>query len=85
MSPTNTAERTGQRDPSRYLLTVEQMIENDYPVPSYLADVFTKPDGWIETPQPATDTDSGAQSAYAIDCEMARVVVAYVLLCADKY
>ncbi|KAI0286382.1 hypothetical protein BC826DRAFT_1049111, partial [Russula brevipes] len=64
------AERTGQRDPSRYLLTVEQMIENDYPVPSYLADVFTKPDGWIETPQPATDTDSGAQSAYAIDCEM---------------
>jgi RNA exonuclease 1 len=25
------------------------MIENDYPIPSYMADVFDKPDGWVET------------------------------------
>lgn len=48
------------------------MIENDYPVPSYLADVFEKPDGWIETPQAAADAESGAQPVYAVDCEMAR-------------
>ena len=33
------------------------MIENDYPVPSYLAYVFPspKPEEWIETPQVAAD------------------------------
>ncbi|KAH9965648.1 hypothetical protein BJV74DRAFT_869879 [Russula compacta] len=64
------AERTAKKDPTQYLLTIEQMIENDYPVPSYLADVFEKPDGWIETPQAAADAESGAQTVYAIDCEM---------------
>ena len=32
------------------------MVENDYPVPSYLADVFKMLDGWIETPEAPTDT-----------------------------
>jgi RNA exonuclease 1 len=51
------------------------MVENDYPVPSYLADVFLKPDGWIETPETDPDADAkpGVQSVYAIDCEMVRV------------
>jgi len=50
------------------------MIENDYPVPSYLADVFDKPDGWIETPEADADADAKlvTQSVYAIDCEMVR-------------
>ncbi|KAH9958157.1 hypothetical protein BC827DRAFT_1362457 [Russula dissimulans] len=64
------AERTAKKDPSTYLLSTEQMIENDYPVPSYLADVFEKPDGWMETPQADTDTSPEFQSVYAIDCEM---------------
>jgi len=71
ISPT-TAERAGRKDPSKYLLTVEQMVENDYPVPSYLADVFKAPDGWIETPEAPTDTKSEPESVYAIDCEMVR-------------
>jgi len=50
---------------------VEQMVENDYPVPSYLADVFEKPDRWKETPQAPTDTKSEAQPVLAIDCKMA--------------
>ena len=66
------AERTAKRQPSQYLLTVEQMVENDYPVPSYLADVFEKPEGWIETLQAPTDAKSEAQPVLAIDCEMAR-------------
>jgi hypothetical protein len=69
-----TAESAGSKDPAHYLPTVEQMIENDYPVPSYLADVFEKPDGWIETPQAVTNVDSGAQTVYAIDREMVRIL-----------
>ncbi len=70
----STAERSAKKDPTQYLLTVEQMIENDYPVPSYLADVFSKPDGWVETPETDPDADAklGNQSVFAMDCEMAR-------------
>jgi RNA exonuclease 1 len=46
------------------------MIENDYPIPSYLADVFKMPDGWMETPQLPTDSKFELQQVYAIDCEM---------------
>jgi RNA exonuclease 1 len=45
------------------------MVENDYPVPSYLADVFRKPEGWIETPQVSDDAED-PDMVYAIDCEM---------------
>ena len=46
---------------------------NDFPVPSYLADVFQKPEGWIETSQVAAD-EQGSHTVYAIDCEMVRIV-----------
>ncbi|KAI9432797.1 hypothetical protein H4582DRAFT_2083191 [Lactarius indigo] len=52
------AERTQKKDPAQYLLTVEQMVENDYPVLR-----------WIETPQAAADAD-GSYKVYAVDCEM---------------
>jgi len=41
---------------------------------SYLADVFEKPDGWIETPEADPDADAKlvSQSVYAADCEMVR-------------
>jgi RNA exonuclease 1 len=52
------------------LLTLEQMVENDYPIPSYMADVFEKPPGWVETPQPADNESKENQKIYAIDCEM---------------
>jgi hypothetical protein len=35
------------------------MIENDYPVPSYLLNVFSKPDGRMEIPE--TDPDADAE------------------------
>ncbi|RXW16099.1 hypothetical protein EST38_g9758 [Candolleomyces aberdarensis] len=61
-------------DPTQYLLTLEQMIENDYPVPSYMADVFQKPEGWVETPQtlnaPPAGTSGVKRKIYAVDCEM---------------
>jgi RNA exonuclease 1 len=65
------AESVINDDPTRYLLTLEQMIENDYPIPSYMADVFEKPPGWVETPEPnPTEHKSGRPKVYAIDCEM---------------
>lgn len=55
------------------------MVENDYPVPSYMADVFEKPEGWLETPEPPKQSlleapsdakDRPKQRIFAIDCEM---------------
>ncbi|KAH9055829.1 hypothetical protein EDB83DRAFT_2293073 [Lactarius deliciosus] len=63
------AERTQKKNPAQYILTTEQMVENDYPVPSYIADVFTKSEGWIETPQATADAE-GSHQVYAVDCEM---------------
>ncbi|EGO25969.1 hypothetical protein SERLADRAFT_369315 [Serpula lacrymans var. lacrymans S7.9] len=62
--------------PVRYLLTLEQMVENDYPIPSYMADIFQKPPGWLETTEPSMEsilllpTDQQQSRVYAIDCEM---------------
>lgn len=63
------------------------MIENDYPIPSYIADVFEKPDGWVETPEPAKpslldppakDSNLPTQKIYAIDCEMVRIFIFFI-------
>lgn len=72
------AERAFDKDPSLYLLSLQQMIENDYPIPSYMADIFQKLDGWVETPQPASESilllphERQRSRVYAIDCEMVR-------------
>lgn len=71
------AERLAGKNPAMYMLTLEQMIENDYPIPSYMADIFQKPEGWVETPEPAhesllEDPSKKVQpTIYALDCEMA--------------
>lgn len=70
-----TAERREEKNPTLYLLKLEQMIENDYPIPSYLADVFQKPEGWVETPEPQMYSllekqPTATAKIYAIDCEM---------------
>ena len=68
------AAEKSKSDPTQYLLTLEQMIENDYPIPSYMAEVFQKPTGWVETPeQPPPANPSTRRPIYAIDCEMVRV------------
>ncbi|GLB45049.1 putative EXOIII [Lyophyllum shimeji] len=74
------SENVKNRDPAQYLLTLEQMIENEYPIPSYMADVFEKPPGWVETPEPpkqgllddpsVTGKSAPKQKIYSIDCEM---------------
>lgn len=71
------AERAQEKTPTRYLLTREQMIENDYPIPSYIADVFEKQEGWKETPEPSSDDVADAR-ILAIDCEMVRISPAHL-------
>jgi RNA exonuclease 1 len=52
------------------------MLENEYPIPSYMADVFQRPEGWIETPEERKPSllDDPAKApkrvVYCIDCEM---------------
>jgi RNA exonuclease 1 len=67
---TNVAEKLMSKDPAQYLITLEQMIENDYPIPSYMADVFTKTEGWVEVPEQRDPPVGMRRKVYAIDCEM---------------
>ena len=68
-------------DPTQYLLTLEQMVENEYPIPSYMADIFQKPEGWVETPEPNTKPGSNlkGQKIYAIDCEMVSFLYTQII------
>jgi hypothetical protein len=45
------SERTKNESPSQFFLTVAQVVENDHPVPLYLANAFHKSEGWVATPQ----------------------------------
>ena len=64
----------------RYLLTTEQMIENGYPMPSYMSETFEKPPGWVETKVASVDDSllspatSDNPRIYAMDCEMVRIL-----------
>lgn len=76
-NPTIIVQQNLPKDPAQYELTLEQMVMNGYPIPSYMADVFEKPEGWVETPQPPESDPNVSQGilrtkVYAIDCEMVR-------------
>jgi len=43
------------------------MIEHEYPIPSYMADIFQAPEDWIEIP---LVEEGGFADIYGIDCEM---------------
>ena len=68
-------------DPAQYVISLEQMIENQYPIPSYMADIFQKPPGWVETPEPPPEpllsqpSENEQTKIYAIDCEMACITL----------
>ncbi|KAJ3558462.1 hypothetical protein NM688_g908 [Phlebia brevispora] len=65
------SERTHEKSPLRYTLSLGQMLENDYPLPSYMADVFEKPPEWLETPQSSANSSKQAR-ILAMDCEMCQ-------------
>ncbi|KAI1782813.1 ribonuclease H-like protein [Ganoderma leucocontextum] len=68
------SERAQEKSPMRYLLTLEQMVENGYPVPSYLAEVFEKPPGWVET---KCLTEDGKQLARVCIIDYTSGIVVY--------
>ena len=72
-------EREVKKDPSTYVLTTELMLENEYPMPSYLSDTFEKPAGWMESPQYVPGSPS---RVIALDCEMVsrRMLGAFIFV-----
>ena len=52
----------------QYLLIAEHIVKN-----AYLANVFQKPEGWMETPQVSAEA-ADPQKDYAIDREMEHSV-----------
>ncbi|CAL1697832.1 unnamed protein product [Somion occarium] len=67
------SERAQEKTPLRYVLSAAQMIENEYPLPSYIADIFQKPPAWVETPEPVDeDGPTRSRRILSIDCEMCQ-------------
>ena len=78
LTPSLVAERAFDKDPSLYLLSLKQMIENDYPIWSNMGDVCDKPDGWVEILQLVSQYilflphERQHEGVFTIDCEMVR-------------
>ncbi|KAJ3768868.1 hypothetical protein FB446DRAFT_750066 [Lentinula raphanica] len=55
-----------------YMLTIDQMVQNGYPVPSYLQGGSKREEGegWVETPMEEGEGEKKGRKAYGIDCEM---------------
>ena len=80
------APKNDTSDPMLYTLNPAQMLENDYPLPSYLRDNLIEAsassspsEGWDETLKPE-DGESGKVEVIAIDCEMVSSVYSYLRL-----
>ncbi|KAH8114272.1 hypothetical protein DFH11DRAFT_1596896 [Phellopilus nigrolimitatus] len=72
------AKEVDTKDPSVFVLTPAQMVENEYPLPSYLRDASggreagssnEDGEGWAETGKPEDD-ETGVADVFAVDCEM---------------
>ncbi|GJJ10086.1 hypothetical protein Clacol_004312 [Clathrus columnatus] len=74
----------GEKDPSCYVLSAEEMCNQEYPIPSYMGDVSQLEMGWVESPEAeeeaeedeSMDGGGGAvkrlPKVFALDCEMVR-------------
>lgn len=60
------------KKPESYVLSLEDLIENNYPLPSYLVSEPTPlEDGWFETPKLEKKTlTPPPKTMIAMDCEM---------------
>jgi RNA exonuclease 1 len=74
----STEEQTTKGDPSMYTLSLDQMIDDEYPIPSYMLPMNSEaralPEGWIETlnvpPRRTLGERKKPPKVYALDCEM---------------
>ena len=60
------------------------MIENDCPIPSCFADMFSKVDGWIETPEADPDADASASQKASADY-LTWCVLTTLVICASSH
>lgn len=72
------AKNKDAAEPLNHIITPLQMLENDYPLPSYLKGLESGPststdEQWDESPRPSDDEGSGKPDVIAIDCEMVSV------------
>ncbi|PVF98588.1 hypothetical protein CPB86DRAFT_774753 [Serendipita vermifera] len=54
---------------SSYILTPEQMLENEYPLPTWMSQASQLTDDWLQIPK-YTGNDEGEARVLALDCEM---------------
>ncbi|KAF9581656.1 hypothetical protein BGW38_001247 [Lunasporangiospora selenospora] len=59
-----------------YMLTLHDLREQDYPLPTYLDSSVTLAENWMETSKPTTLPDPPSpKTMIAVDCEMCRTTV----------
>lgn len=76
---------SGKTDPSCYVLSAEEMCNQEYPIPSYMGDASPLERGWVESPEEdepmEEDGSPRLPKVFALDCEMVSGVSVVVLLC----
>ncbi|KAF9156261.1 hypothetical protein BG015_006479 [Linnemannia schmuckeri] len=68
------AKSAKNRKPENFMMTLEELRENSFPIPRYLDPSLPElKDGWIETPKlPKTTLSPPPKKMIAMDCEMCR-------------
>lgn len=52
---------------SSYILTAEQLLDNEYPVPNWMSEASQLGDNWIQVPE---HSGNEPDRVLALDCEM---------------
>lgn len=69
------ASESAEKKPAEFhMLTLDELKDSDYPLPTYLSPESELQEGWIETDRPTSNSDapSPPKKLLAMDCEMVR-------------
>ncbi|KAG0331116.1 hypothetical protein BG000_011192 [Podila horticola] len=69
------ASESAEKKPAEFhMLTLDELKDSDYPLPTYLSPESELQEGWIETDRPTSNSDapSPPKKLLAMDCEMCR-------------
>jgi RNA exonuclease 1 len=66
-------ERDAAPPISSYLLTREQLLDNEYPIPNWMMDSPQVGEDWLQTPEYTGNPDDECR-ILALDCEMVSTV-----------
>lgn len=68
---------------SSYLLTQEQLLENEYPVPTWMLDSPQVEDDWLQIPE-FTGNPNDECRVLALDCEMVSTIPIRIIACLHR-